>query len=112
MGRWITQEDWTSVLEANICKDKFSIFILSLSQAIYLLFPHKEDETDRPWIASKIKKWIHKRQSAFFEQGKCRYYTSFVETKSNVSFVLRITNIFIALKSLMCKLILQNGAEK
>ena len=26
LGRWITQKDWSSVLEANMCKDKFDLF--------------------------------------------------------------------------------------
>ena len=73
LGRWITQKDWSSVLEANMCKDKFDLFNSDLNQAIDRFLPQKEVKkhpTDRPWITTKIKKGIQKRQSAFIQQGK------------------------------------------
>ena len=73
LGRWITQKDWTSVFEANTCKDKFNLFFSDLSQALDRLLPQKvikKHPTDRPWITNKIKKWIYKRQSAFTQKGK------------------------------------------
>ncbi len=85
LGRWITQKDWSSVLEANMCKDKFNLFTSDLSQAIDRFLPQKvvkKHPTDRPWITTKIKKGIQKRQSAFIQQGKMSIAYRFWREKS------------------------------
>ena len=44
-----------------------------LDRAICMFFSQKtikKHPTDRPWITSKIKLWISKRQSAFSRHGK------------------------------------------
>ena len=56
-----------------MCKDKFDLFNSDINQAIDRFLPQKEVKkhpTDRPWITTKIKKGIQKRQSAFIQQGK------------------------------------------
>lgn len=73
LGRWITQNDWTSILSAITCEDKFTLFMADVNQAIDTFLPQrvvKKHTTDRPWITSKVKLWIRKRQIAFTQQGK------------------------------------------
>ena len=73
LGRWIIQNDWSSIISANTCEDKFKLFMSDINQAIDTFLPHRvvtKHITDRPWITSEIKMWIRKRQTAFFQQGK------------------------------------------
>ena len=72
-GRWITQKDWTPILNASSCEQKFQLLMSELDGAISIFLPQKiskKHPTDRPWITSKIKMWIGKRQSAFSRHGK------------------------------------------
>jgi hypothetical protein len=88
-----------------MCKDKFDLFNSDLSQAIHRFLPQKEvrkHPTDRPWITTKIKKEIQKRNQLLSSKGKCQQHTDFGETKSSVPFVQRNTNITV-LKFLMYK---------
>ena len=71
-GRWITQKDWTPILNASSCEQKFQLLMSELDGAISIFLPQKiskKHPTDRPWITSKIKMWICKRQSAFSRHG-------------------------------------------
>ena len=73
LGRWITQKDWTPILNASSCEQKFQLLMSELDGAISIFLPQKiskKHPTDRPWITSKIKMWIGKRQSAFSRHGK------------------------------------------
>ena len=52
-GRWMLEKDWTHVLEAASCKEKFQLFSSELKGAIELLLPWrtvKINSSDRPWI--------------------------------------------------------------
>ena len=67
----MTQKDWNPVL--NTCEDKFQLFITELKQGIDRYLPQrtvKVYQTDRPWMAKKLKIWIRKRQIAFLKHGK------------------------------------------
>ena len=73
LGRWITQKDWTPILNASSCEQKFQLFMSELDDAICMFLPQKTIKklpTDTPWITSKIKLWIGKRQSSFSRHGK------------------------------------------
>ena len=70
---WMTQKDWSSVLNATTCEEKFNKLMSELHFAIDKLFPQRtvrKPPTDRPWITNKNIKWIFKRQTAFFRYGK------------------------------------------
>ena len=73
LGKWITQRDWTPILNASLCEQKFQLFMSELDDAICMFLPQKtikKHPTDRPWITSRIKLWIGKRQSSFSRHGK------------------------------------------
>ena len=58
LGRWITQKDWTPILNASSCEQKFQLLMSELDGAISIFLPQKisrKHPTDRPWITSKIK---------------------------------------------------------
>ena len=72
--RWITQKDWSSVLEANMCKDKFNLFTSELTARLSIDSFHKEVKkhpTDRPWITTKIKKGFKNANQLLSSKGKC-----------------------------------------
>ena len=72
-GRWMLEKDWTHVLEAASCKEKFQLFSSELKGAIELLLPWrtvKINSSDRPWITKRLKSSIKKRQEAFIKHGK------------------------------------------
>ena len=51
----------------------FQLFMSELDNAIGMFLPQKsikKHPTDRPWITSRIKLWIRKRQSSFSRHGK------------------------------------------
>ena len=73
MGRWMTQKDWSNVLNANTCEDKFNELMSELHFAIDKFLPQRtvrKHPTDCPWITNKIQRWIYKQQSTFFRYGK------------------------------------------
>ena len=72
LGRWITQKDWTPIRNASSYEQKFQLLMSEFDGAISIFLPQKiskKHPTDRPWITSKIKMWIGKRQSAFSRHG-------------------------------------------
>ena len=73
LGRWMTQKDWSSVLNATTCEEKFDKLMSELHFAIDKFLPQRtvrKHPTDHPWITNEIKKWIFKRQTAFIRHGK------------------------------------------
>ena len=73
LGRWMLEKDWTHVLEAASCKEKFQLFSSELKGAIELLLPWrtvKINSSDGPWIRKRLKSSIKKRQEAFIKHGK------------------------------------------
>ena len=57
----------------DLCKDKFDFFIQTLSAAIDGYLPIKVSRmhtTDKPWLTTKIKAFIAKRQKALAQSGK------------------------------------------
>lgn len=51
LGRWITQKDWTPILNASSCEQKFQLFMSELDRAICMFLPQKtikKHPTDRP----------------------------------------------------------------
>ena len=72
-GRWLTQKDWSAILSASLCKEKFKTFMSELSKGIDIFLPYravKKHPTACPWITDKIKMWIRKHQATFIQQGK------------------------------------------
>ena len=70
------EKDWTHVLEAASCKEKFQLFSSELKGAIELLLPWrtvKINSSDRPWITKRLKSSIKKRQEAFIKQDSSTY---------------------------------------
>ena len=73
LGRWIVEKEWSSILNAPSCEDKYDSFMCEINCAIDTFRPLqtiKKRPTDRPWITKKIKNCICKRQSAFTRHGK------------------------------------------
>ena len=73
LGRWMTQKDWSSVLNATTCEEKLNKLMSELHFAKDKFLPQRtvrKHPTDHPWITNKIKKWIFKRQTAFIRQSK------------------------------------------
>ena len=66
-GRWITQQNWQEVLEAEGTDNKCDIFYDMIWQKIDEIFPLKKRRThpnDKPWMNNKIKGLIGERQKA------------------------------------------------
>ncbi len=73
LGRWIVEKEWSSILNAPSCEDKYDSFMCEINCAIDTFLPLqtiKKHPIDRPWITKKIKNCIYKRQSAFTQHGK------------------------------------------
>ena len=69
-GRWITQQDWHEVLEAEGTDKKCDLFHDMIWDKIDELFPLKKRRThpnDKPWMNDKIKALIDERQKAHRE---------------------------------------------
>ena len=66
-GRWITQQNWQEVLEAEGTDNKCDIFYDMIWKKIDDIFPLKKRRThpnDKPWMNNKIKGLIGERQRA------------------------------------------------
>ena len=64
-GRWITSHLWTEFYSAHSCQDKFEIFQHTITDALDRFCPvqvSRIHRSDKPWMTSKIKSWIAKRQ--------------------------------------------------
>ena len=67
-GNWITQHDWSSVLNAQDVNEKCDSFYSELDPAIDNYFPLKSvrlHDDDKPWMTTKIKCLIRQRQRLF-----------------------------------------------
>ena len=72
-GQWITRFSWNEVYSMTSCEDKFACFLRILSDAIDRLLPvtvSHSNNLDKPWLTSKIKTWISKRQRCLQKYGK------------------------------------------
>ena len=72
-GRWITQQTWQEVLEAEGTDNKCDLFYDSIWEKIDDLFPLKKRRThpnDKPWMNDRIKDLIGDRQKAHQEGNK------------------------------------------
>ena len=57
LGRWMTQKDWSFVLNATTCEEKFNKLMSELHLAINKFLPQRtvrKHPTDHPWITNKI----------------------------------------------------------
>ena len=64
-GQWITSHSWIEFYSANSCQDKFDIFQGTIIDALDRFCPTQVIRlhcSDKPWMTSKIKCWIAKRQ--------------------------------------------------
>ena len=76
-GRWMLEKDWALVLEAASCKEKSQPFSSELKGAIELSLPWrtvKINNSDRPWIAKRLKSSIKKRQEAFIKVARLNFF--------------------------------------
>ena len=72
-GRWMTSFSWHDLYQLDSCKDKFEYFHHTLSGAVDRFLPTKVScihASDKPWMNSKIKSWIAKRQKCLARYGK------------------------------------------
>ena len=72
-GRWITQYEWSEVLNLNNVQDKYDLFSSIITDAVNRYFPLKgvrSCTSDKPWITPKLKGLIEKRQKALTVHGK------------------------------------------
>ena len=81
-GQWITSCNWRPVLEASTAQAKTDTFYSILTEQINRHFPRKKTKcttSDKPWMTTKIKTLILKRQKAL-RGGKCswRFYRNTV----------------------------------
>ena len=66
-GRWITQQSWQEVLDAEDTDTKCDLFHDEIWEKIDDIFPQKKRKThpnDKPWMNNKIKGIISERQKA------------------------------------------------
>lgn len=62
-GRWITQYEWSEVLNLNNVQDKYDLFSSIITDAVNRYFPLKgvrSCTSDKPWITPKLKGLIEK----------------------------------------------------
>ena len=67
-GAWITQFDWSQVLETEGTIAKTDTFYELLQKGIDTHFPTREIKmhiSDKPWMSSKTKDLIRRRQEVF-----------------------------------------------
>lgn len=72
-GRWITQFDWSDLYTRSSVKEKFDLFSGTMVEAIDRYFPLQRTKccsTDKPWLTSKFKTLISRRQKALSMHGK------------------------------------------
>ena len=89
-GRWITGHNWNALYKLDNCEEKYDLFLTLVSNAIEKHFPLKRcrlSNTDKPWVTSRLKALISKRQTAFHKYGKLSIqYKSFrIKVKSEIS---------------------------
>lgn len=73
LGQWITEQNWSEVTTMKNCEDKYAEFYKILRDAIDKFLPvisTKLTSSDKPWITTKLKQLINRRQKAFFKYGK------------------------------------------
>ena len=83
-GRWMVQKDWSCVSNMGSCQDKYNKLMQEINSAMNMFLPEriiKKHPNDRPWVTSKLKKWICKRQNAFFRYGKSSMLYKFWRNK-------------------------------
>ena len=83
-GRWMDQKDWSCVSNMGSCQDKYNKLMQEINSAMNMFLPEriiKKHPNDRPWVTSKLKKWIYKRQNAFFRYGKSSLLYKFWRNK-------------------------------
>ena len=69
-GRWITQQNWHEVQEAEGTYRKYDVFHDMIWDKIDYFFPLKKQRinpNDKPWMNDKIKALIQDRQKAHRE---------------------------------------------
>ena len=57
----------------SLCQDKYNKLMQEINRVMNILLSEKNIEKhpiDRPWVTSKLKKWIRNRQNAFIRYGK------------------------------------------
>ncbi|KAI8502529.1 hypothetical protein Bbelb_201170 [Branchiostoma belcheri] len=70
-GAWISQHDWNEVYNATSAQEKTDGFYKTLNQQTDKFFPTKVVKihpTDKPWITTRVKRLIKKRQEAFYQR--------------------------------------------
>ena len=70
-GRWIQNQTWDNVINAQGTQDKADAFYGYLDDSIESFFPMKTvkiHSNNKPWVNSKITKLIKLRQKAFTPQ--------------------------------------------
>lgn len=73
LGQWITSLSWQEVYTKNSCQSKFENFYQLLIKAIDKYLPFKimrVHNSDKPWITTRIKSWIKRRQKCLAQHGK------------------------------------------
>ena len=73
LGRWLTNYSWESVLNLPTAKDKTEAFYNTLIRAIDTLMltqKVKVCSSDKPWVSSRMKAVVSRRQWAFKTHGK------------------------------------------
>ncbi|XP_048579007.1 uncharacterized protein LOC116611253 [Nematostella vectensis] len=72
-GRWITGYNWSYVLDAPTADAKCRLLYSVLQNAVDIYFPAKSIKvclTDKPWVSSRLKGLVTKRQRALRIHGK------------------------------------------
>ena len=71
-GHWITSFSWKELYSSITCQDKFERFYQLLTNAIdkFLSRRFRIHNSDKPWITTKIKSWIKRRQKCLAQHGK------------------------------------------
>lgn len=72
-GRWLTLFVWDDLYALGSCEEKFDYFYKTLHAAVDRFLPvrsHRKHSSDKPWMTSKIKALIARRQKCLTKHGK------------------------------------------
>ena len=72
-GNWITQQRWEGVLSLTDVSDKYEFFMKLMLEAVEKYLPVRKIticNSDKPWVSSKFKQLVARRQRALGHLGK------------------------------------------
>ncbi|CAH3028061.1 unnamed protein product [Porites evermanni] len=66
LGRWMTEKDWNTVLNAESCEDKFRLLMMGLTSAIDTFLPRKIDSANYKFWRNKVQCGVKKAKNHYY----------------------------------------------